>query len=39
VTPDRGRFLIELTASRDGVRLATVTNWFEELTRRAPARP
>lgn len=36
VTPDRDRFLIELTASREGVRLATVTNWFEELRRRAP---
>jgi serine/threonine-protein kinase len=39
VTPDRERFLIELTSTRDGVRLATVTNWFEELRRRAPARP
>ncbi len=37
VTPDRDRFLIELTSSTEGVRLATVTNWFEELKRRAPA--
>ncbi len=37
VSPDRNKFLIELTSSREGVRLATVTNWFEELTRRAPA--
>jgi serine/threonine-protein kinase len=38
VTPDRDRFLIELTSSGEGTRLATVTHWFEELRRRAPAR-
>ena len=36
VTADRNRFLIELTASREGVRLATVTNWFDELRVRVP---
>ncbi len=36
VTPDRDRFLIELVPR--GVRIATVTNWFEELRRRAPAK-
>jgi serine/threonine-protein kinase len=38
VTPDANRFLIELSARSDGTRLATVTNWFEELLRRAPAK-
>ena len=38
VTPDKNRFLIELTSTREGVRFAMVTNWFEELKRRAPAK-
>ena len=38
VTPDPDRFLIELISDRGGARLALVTNWFEELKRRAPAR-
>jgi hypothetical protein len=38
VTPDRNRFLVELSARSSGSTLAIVTNWFEELRRRAPAR-
>jgi serine/threonine-protein kinase len=38
VTPDRDRFLIELTSVDEGSRLAIVTNWFDELRRRAPPR-
>ncbi len=38
VTPDRNRFLIELTANQTGSFLAMVTNWTEELRRRAPAK-
>jgi eukaryotic-like serine/threonine-protein kinase len=37
-TPDRNRFLVELSARTGGSTLAIVTNWFEELRRRAPAR-
>ena len=38
VTPDPKRFLIELNGSDEGSTLAIVTNWFDELRRRAPAR-
>ncbi|MCX6537633.1 MAG: protein kinase [Acidobacteria bacterium] len=38
VTPDRDRFLVELTVGGRGSALALVTNWFEELRRRAPAK-
>jgi Tol biopolymer transport system component len=38
ITPDRNRFLVELSARSGGSTLAIVTNWFEELRRRAPAR-
>jgi len=35
VSPDRDKFLIELTANTDGSRISLVTNWFEELNARA----
>jgi serine/threonine-protein kinase len=38
VTPDPDRFLIELTSGTSGTTIATVTDWFEELRRRAPAK-
>jgi len=38
ITPDRNRFLVELSTRSTGSTLAVVTNWFEELRRRAPAR-
>ena len=38
ITPDRDRFLVELSARSAGSTLAIVTNWSEELRRRAPAR-
>jgi serine/threonine-protein kinase len=38
VTPDKSRFLVELTSALAGTEVAMVTNWFEELRRRAPAR-
>jgi len=38
ITPDRNRFLVELSARATGSTLAIVTNWFEELRRRVPAR-
>ena len=38
VTPDRNRFLVELTADANGADLAIVTNWFDELRRRAPVK-
>jgi len=38
VTPDPDRFLIELTSTRGESQLAIVTNWFEELRRKAPAK-
>jgi hypothetical protein len=39
VTPDGERFLIELTQNTGaGSTFATVTNWFDELRRRAPAK-
>jgi dipeptidyl aminopeptidase/acylaminoacyl peptidase len=38
ITPDRNRFLVELSARSGGSTLAIVTNWFEELRRRAPTR-
>ena len=38
VTPDHDRFLVELTAATGGSTIATVTDWFEELRRRAPAK-
>ena len=37
ITSDRNRFLVELSARSTGSTLAIVTNWFEELRRRAPA--
>ena len=39
VTPD-GRFLLEtVPAAEAGSVMVTVTNWFEELRRRVPAKP
>jgi hypothetical protein len=40
VAPDSKRFLIELTSVSEaaGNRMAVVTDWFEELRRRAPAK-
>jgi len=38
VTPDRDRFLVELSASTSGSTIAIVTDWFEELRRRAPVK-
>ena len=38
ITSDRNRFLVELSGRSTGSTLAIVTNWFEELRRRAPAR-
>ena len=38
VTPDKSRFLVELTSSAAGTEIALVTNWFEDLRRRAPAK-
>jgi hypothetical protein len=38
ITADRNRFLVELSARATGSMLAIVTNWFEELRRRVPAR-
>jgi serine/threonine-protein kinase len=38
VTPDPDRFLVELTSGANGTTIATVTDWFEELRRRAPAK-
>jgi hypothetical protein len=39
VTPDSDRFLVELTPfGGTSSTVATVTDWFEELRRRAPAR-
>ena len=37
VTRDKNRFLVELT-SMTGTHLATVTNWFEDLKKRAPVK-
>jgi eukaryotic-like serine/threonine-protein kinase len=37
-TPDRNRFLVELSSRQAGSQLAIVTNWFDELRRRAPAK-
>src|SRR4029079_6038943 len=38
VSPDKNRFLVELSSRTGGTTLAIVTNWFDELRRRAPAR-
>jgi serine/threonine-protein kinase len=38
ITPDPDRFLVELTSGANGTTIATVTDWFEELRRRAPAK-
>jgi Tol biopolymer transport system component len=38
VTPDANRFLIELATNSSGSVLAVVTNWFDELAHRAPAK-
>jgi len=38
ITSDSNRFLVELSVRATGSTLAIVTNWFEELNRRAPAR-
>ena len=38
VTSDRNRFLIEITATSSAAKLATVTDWFDELRRRAPVK-
>ena len=36
-TRDPNRFLVELSSRQDGTTLNIVTNWFDELRRRAPA--
>jgi hypothetical protein len=33
-----GRFLVELSSRQNGSVLNLVTNWFDELHRRAPAK-
>jgi Tol biopolymer transport system component len=38
VTPDPDRFLVELPLSGSGTIFAAVTDWFEELRRRAPVK-
>ena len=38
VTKDRNKFLVELTSRASGSTLAIVTNWFDELRRRVPAK-
>jgi hypothetical protein len=38
ITPDRNQFLVELSSRAGGSTLAIVTNWFDELRRRTPAR-
>ncbi len=38
VTTDRNRLLVELSSRQNGSVLNLVTNWFDELTRRAPAK-
>jgi hypothetical protein len=38
VTPDRNKFLVELTTETGRGTISTVTNWFDELRRRAPAK-
>jgi hypothetical protein len=37
-TSNRDRFLVEISVRATGSTLAIVTNWFEELRRRAPAK-
>jgi dipeptidyl aminopeptidase/acylaminoacyl peptidase len=37
-TPDKNKFLVELTTSAGGTTLSIVTNWLDELRRRAPAK-
>jgi eukaryotic-like serine/threonine-protein kinase len=38
VTPDKNRFLVELSQRQTVSTLNIVTNWFDELRRKAPAR-
>jgi len=38
VSPDRNKFLVELSANSGGSTLAIVTNWFDELRRRVPTK-
>ncbi len=38
VTPSPDKFLVEISGRQAGSTLAIVTNWFEELKRRAPAK-
>jgi Tol biopolymer transport system component len=38
VAPDGQHFLVEITRNTGGSTFATVTNWFDELRRRAPAK-
>ena len=38
VTPDKNKFLVELSSRSAATTLAIVSNWFEELRRRAPAK-
>jgi Tol biopolymer transport system component len=38
ISPDRNKFLVELSAGAGGSTLAIVTNWFEELRRRVPSK-
>lgn len=37
-TPDKNRFLVELSSRQLGATLNLVTNWFEELRKKAPAK-
>jgi Tol biopolymer transport system component len=37
-TPDKNKFLVELTSTAGGSTLSIVTNWLDELRRRAPAK-
>ncbi|HEX5069343.1 MAG TPA: protein kinase [Vicinamibacterales bacterium] len=38
VSPDRNKFLVELSSRNGATMLALVTNWFEELRKRVPAK-
>jgi len=38
VSPDKNKFLVELSSRTGGTTLAIVTNWFEELRKRVPAK-
>jgi hypothetical protein len=38
VSSDRNKLLVELSSRTGGTTLAFVSNWFDELRRRAPAK-